>query len=78
MTKLASECGLSPGFAYDMEVNDEDGKPWDFYVPSQRAKCLKSIQEQKPEFLIGSPMCTAFNILQRLNKWRMGPDKWNA
>ena len=78
VTKLASEYGLSPGFAYDIEVNDEDGKPWDFDVPAQRAKCLRHIQEQKPEFLIGSPMCTAFSILQGLNKWRMDPDKWNA
>ena len=26
VTKLASEYGLSPGFAYDIEVNDENGK----------------------------------------------------
>ena len=78
MTKLASEYGLLPGCAYDIEVNDENGKPWEFDVPSQRAKCLKHIQEQKPEFLIGSPLCTAFNIIQGLKKWRMNPDKWNA
>ena len=78
VTKLASEYGLTPGSAYDIEINDEDGKPWDFDLPSQRAKCLQQIQEQKPEFLIGSPMCTAFSILQGLNKWRMSPDKWNS
>ena len=30
------------------------------------------------QFVIGSPMCTAFSILQGLNKWWMGSNKWNA
>ena len=78
VTRLASEFELSPGFAYDIEVNDEDGKPWDFDQQAQRDKCLRHVKEQEPEFLIGSPMCTAFSVLQGLNRWRMNPDKWNA
>ena len=58
--------------------NDEDGNPWDFDKPEQRAKCLKHVMEQKPQFLIGSPMCTAFSALQGLNQWRMDPAKWDA
>ena len=78
VTKLASEYGLSPGFAYDIEVNDENGMPWDFDKAEQREKCMTHILNQKPDFLIGSPMCTAFSALQGLNKWRMNPKKWNA
>ena len=29
-TKLAEQHGLSAGFALDLQVNDEDGQPWDF------------------------------------------------
>ena len=78
VTKLAKEFGLSPGFALDLQVNDEDGQPWDFDKVEQREKCIRLIQEQKPMFLIGSPMCTAFSALQNLNKWRMDTKKWNA
>ena len=77
-TKLAYEFDLSPGFAYDIETNDENGMPWDFDKVEQREKCLRHVIEKKPEFLIGSPMCTAFNILQGLNRWRMKPETWNA
>ena len=73
VTKLAAEFGLSPGFAYDFVVGDENGNPWDFDKPEQREKCVKHIMEQKPQFPIGSPMCTAFSALQGLNKWRVVP-----
>ena len=75
---LAAEYSLTPGFSYDIQVNDENGEPWDFDVPAQRAKCARHVMEQKPSFLIGSPMCTAFSVLQGLNKWRMKPEKWEA
>ena len=64
VNKLASEYGLRPGFSYDLQVNDENGQPWDFDVPAQRAKCARHVIEQKPDFLIGSPMCTAFGVLR--------------
>ena len=78
VTKLAHEFGLNPGFSYDIMTNDENGEPWDFDIPAQREKCMKNIIEQKPHFLIGSPMCTAFSALQGLNKWRMHPTKWQS
>ena len=70
--------GLNVGAAYDIEVNDESGQPWDFDVPEQRNKCVREIIAQRPAFLIGSPMCTAVSILQGLNKSRMSADKWDA
>ena len=39
---------------------------------------MRHVMEKKPQFLIGSPMCTAFSALQGLNKWRMDPKKWDA
>ena len=78
VTKLAHKHGLSPGMAYDIETNDEPGMPWDFDQLEQRNKCMRKIIEQKPAFLIGSPMCKAFSILQGLNRAKMDPAMWDA
>ena len=78
ITELASGHGLSPGFSYDIQTDDETGQPWGFDQTDMRSKCVKIILEQKPHFLIGSPMCTAFSALQGLNKWRMAPEKRDA
>ena len=75
---LASQYGLQAGFSYDTQVNDKNGDPWDLDVPAQRAKCNRHIIEQKPAFVIGSPMCTACRALQGLNEHRMSEDKWDA
>jgi hypothetical protein len=75
---MAPSYGLVPGSAYDIEVDDDKGVPWDFDIPEQRNKCIREILAQRPAFLIGSPMCTAFSILQGLNKTKMEPAKWNA
>ena len=75
---MAPQYGLIPGSAYDIELNDEDGQPWDFDIPKQRSKCVKEIASQGQAFSIGSPMCTAFSILQGLNKNRTNADKWEA
>ena len=72
-TAMAHKYNLVPGAAYDIETNDDTGSPWDFDIPEQRNKCVREILEQRPFFLIGSPMCTAFSILQGLNKARMDP-----
>ena len=62
VNELASEYGQKPESSYDLQVNDENGHPWDSDVPAQRAKCARHVIEQKPECFTGIPMCTAFNI----------------
>ena len=39
---------------------------------------MRQIVEQQPAFLVGSPICTAFSILQGLNRAKMDPIKWEA
>ena len=63
--------GIRPGFALDLTTSDDEGRPWDFDDPSQRAKAKAVVLEKKPQLLIGSPMCTAFSCLQALNWGRM-------
>ena len=59
---------LMAGFALDLTVVDpDDGLPWDFTSPAKQAKARKMLREQKPYFLIGSPMCRQFSTWQALN-----------
>ena len=75
---MQKNIGSKAGFAYDVMTNGNTGAPWDFDQREQREKCMRHINEQKPQFLIGLLMCTAFNALQGLNKWRMDLKKWNS
>ncbi len=67
--------GLFPGVAMDLTTNDECGKLWDFDDPKQRQKAREKLRDDKPLILIGSPMCTAFCRLQKINFSRMHPDR---
>ena len=63
------------GFALDLTVVDpDDGLPWDFTSLAKQAKARRMLREQKPYFLIGSPMCRQFSTWQALNNSK-NPDK---
>ena len=65
---LLTNLGITPGFALDLTTNDEDGCPWDFDDPHQRRKALHKVLVEKPDLLVGSPMCVELSAWQRLNK----------
>ena len=68
MIRKVANGKLLPGFALDLTtVDPDDGQPWDFDLKVKREKALKLIREQKPMFVIGSPMCTAWCTWQALN-----------
>eukprot|EP00972_Heterocapsa_arctica_P102279 15070258-Heterocapsa_arctica.AAC.1 len=73
MAKSNPNLGVKPGFAMDLIILDEFGNRWDFDVPSQRQRAMEKIRTEKPQHLIGSPMCTAFSCIQAHNWGRMGP-----
>jgi hypothetical protein len=52
---------LLPGFAFDLTCEDENGEAWDFDDVERREEARRRFREQKPMFLIGSPMCTSFS-----------------
>ena len=62
----------------DPATVDEDGVPWDSAFPGRRRAALNTLKHDKPYFLIVSPMCKAFSMLQSLNRQRMGEHKWNT
>ena len=74
LSTMPSSC-LAPGFALDITcIDPDDGLPWDFDVPAKREKARQLLREEKPLFLIGSPMCTAWCTWQRINALKRDPD----
>ena len=78
VTAIADQFGMRPGFALGLNVNDPfDNKPWNFDDPEKRKRAKKPLHQQRPMLLVGSPMCRAFSVLNRLNRKNMGDTKWN-
>ena len=59
--------GVLPGLVLDLTTVDEEGKPWDFDIPSQRRKAEQLIRVLKPRLLVGSPVCSAFCAEQNVS-----------
>ena len=64
VVKLAKEHGLEAGFSFDITTVDGNGEPWDFTKPERRREAIRRIRESKPLFIVGSPLCTEFSIMQ--------------
>ena len=64
--------GLS---ALDLRTTKVSGEPWDFMEAGDRAEARRMVQEDKPDWLIGSPPCTAFSLWQQLNFSKMTEEK---
>ena len=65
----ALSLGLSPGLTADFITG------WDFRSRTQRHTCAKKLAEEKPQFLVASPPCTAFSALQRISRVKRDPEK---
>ena len=61
VTAEADKMGMQAGEAMNIITG------WDFNNEEQRMRAVNYIEKEKPMLLIGSPMCTAFSQLQRLN-----------
>ena len=49
--------------ALDLRTLRPDGKAWDFSRRSDRDWAFKLVQEEEPDWIIGSPPCTSFSAL---------------
>lgn len=74
----AARHGLRPGFSLDLTGNDETGNKWDFSDAKMRNKAADMINDEQPEMLILSPMCSSFSQMQNLNYSKMDPDEVRA
>ena len=65
--KLLPELRVISGFALDLTTADEDGSLWDFDSKILRERAMAKVKSDRPQLLIGSPMCTVFSTWQRMN-----------
>ena len=62
--------------ALDLRTAKPDGTPWDFSKRADRQKARQLIDEDDPDWLIGSPPCTAFSTWNfAMNYPKMSKDK---
>ena len=59
--------------AFDLRTNKPDGSPWNFNVRADRKLAREMIHADEPEWIIGSPPCTAFCIWNRQMNYRKMP-----
>ena len=75
VAKMMPEYGVMPGFSLDLATCNAKGGVWDFDKAEKRREAQELIEREKPMFLVGSPMCTAWSSLQRLSENRRDPEE---
>ena len=62
---------LGPGWSLDLPTKDPTtGRPWDLSDRKVQSRVIRFIRDTEPFCIVGSPPCTPFSQLQRLNKAR--------
>ena len=64
--------------ALDLRTCKPNGMPWDFRKRSDRRLAYTTVRDMRPQWVIGSPPCTAFSSWQHLNAKRMSPEARRA
>ena len=60
--------------AWDVLVLQPSGEPWDSTVAANRLRAKRLLKSERPQLLVGSPMCTLFSQMQNLNRAKMGEE----
>ena len=74
VTEVARKMGLRAGWSLDITICDKDGRNWDFNNVEMRNRAVRKALTDEPLLLIGSPMCTAFSTMNRINYARMSDE----
>ena len=56
--------GMIHGMALDLTTTKSKGEPWDFNDRARRDEAEKLLDVQRPQLLIGSPLCTAISDIK--------------
>ena len=67
---MAQKIGPKAGWSLDLTTCDSDGKAWDFNNLEMRNRAVRKVLKDEPLLLVGSPMCTAFSAMNRINHAR--------
>ena len=70
------DLGLKGVGALDLRTNKPDGSPWNFSLRADRRLAREFIEAEDPDWIIGSPPCTAFsNWNHGMNYRKMKPER---
>ena len=64
---------IKKGMSFDISQPDQYGNSWDFRLSSHRQKAREYVNKNKPKWIIGSPPCDQFSIMQNLNQHKVDP-----
>ena len=78
VVEMANKMELRGGWSLDLTTNDETGTPWDFNDARMRNKAIRKFIADKLLVLIGSPMCTEYSTMNRINNSRMPKEEVEA
>ena len=71
-SQLGSRCRASiPVLQRCPRREDDEGNKWNFLKKADRDRARRRIEEEKPYIVIGSPPCTMFSWLTKMNYGRM-------
>ena len=66
---------ISKGTSFDIGTMNPEGNPWNFTKTKQRQKAREYVRKNKPLFIIGSPPCDQWSIMQNLNNGNVNQKK---
>ena len=69
--ETATNMGIRGGWGFDLTTNGGDGFPWGFNDAMMRNRVVRKLLQDKPHVPIGSPMCTAYSAMNRINYSKM-------
>ena len=69
--EMANKKGLRGGWSWDFTTSDENGRPWDSNDKTMRNQAIRKLIKDQPLVLIGSPTCTEYSAINRINHCRM-------
>ena len=67
-----------PLAARDYTTFNENGNRWDFSLENMREKARLEVMDMKPEFIIGSVMCTDWSVMQNVSRKYLTDTEWKA
>jgi hypothetical protein len=74
--ELSKDCAgsIAAGTSFDLIIDRESGETWDFLNAAHRRRCWSRLRAEDPWVIIGSPPCTAFSIINGLNKFKVAAE----
>ena len=75
VAQMARQMGLRGGWSLDLTTEDADGRSWDFNQLEMRNRAVRKVPKDRPRLLIGSPMCTGYNVMNNINYARLSQEE---